>query len=188
MSTLQRRRTAVTTTAIACALVATASWADLHGPYWGTWEPDPAASTHAKTLKAAVDPNSPPAPPPVPAAIAEELPLLRINDEGHDFIFEYLEDDGSVISSTKITVDGKENVNSRAGGALVHRSTSGWDGSTLRTSWRLEQSGGAVVISGTDRWDFVHPDTLRLTAETEDARSTSRSVIVYQRRPPGAVH
>lgn len=159
------------------------------GPYDGTWAPDPAASTHVKTLKAALEPNvqnAPPAPPAAPAAIVEHLPVLNIHQgPDSDFTIAYLDDDGSVISTTEVTTDGVENVNTRAGGALIHRSTSGYDDNgALRTTWRIEQPGGAVVISGTDRLEHVDGSTLRLTTETEDAKSTSRSVIIYRRAPP----
>jgi hypothetical protein len=152
-----------------------------------------------KILKAAVEPNvqnAPPAPPAAPAAIAEHLPVLNIHqgpdaaaflqkDRGPDFTFAYLDDDGSVISTTEVTTDGIENVNTRAEGALIHRSTSGYDGNgALRTTWRIEQPGGTVVISGTDRLEYVDGSTLRLTTETEDAKSTSRSVIIYHRVSP----
>ncbi len=166
-----------------------------HGPYHGTWAPDPAASTQVKTLKAAVAPNAPAAPPAAPAAIAEHLPVLNIRqgpdfaaelekDPGPDFVFHYLDDGGSLISTTEVTTDGVENVNTRAGGALVHRSTSGFvEGGALRTHWRIEQPGGTVVISGTDWLEYVDGRALRLTTETEDAKSTSRSVLIFHRVP-----
>jgi hypothetical protein len=181
--------------AAALLLAAVPALAHGHGPYDGTWAPDAAASTHVKTLKAAADPNAPPAPPPAPTAIAEHLPVLNIHqgpdgpffgkNRGPDFTFAFLDDDGSEISTTEVTTDGAENVNQRAGGALIHRSTSGYDADgAIRTTWRIEQPGGAVVISGTDRLEYVDGSTIRLTTETEDAKSTSRSVIIYRRVSP----
>lgn len=75
---------------------------------------------------------------------------------------------------------GLENVNSRAGGAMVHKSVSTWVGNTLRTTWKIERDG-RVGISGVDERELRAPDTLVVTTTTEDSKSRSRSVIVYHR-------
>lgn len=147
----------------------------------GTWDPDSAASTHSKTLKTTVDPNAPPAPPAPSTAIAEDLPLLRIAESDSTVTLEFLEDDGSVISATRLATDGSENRNPRAGGALTHVSKAAWDGAILRIRWSLEREG-STMISGIDAYDRTDPDTLRVTTATEDSKSKSESVIVYRRR------
>ena len=146
----------------------------------GTWIPDSAASTQSKELKQAVQPGAPPAPPAPPATIRDHLPTLRIHHGEPRLTLQFLDADGSVISTTEVTTDGKENMNSRAGGALVHRSTSRWDGNTLRTDWKIERDA-AVVISGVDRTELTSADTLVVTTTTEDSKSRSRSTIVYHR-------
>jgi hypothetical protein len=148
----------------------------------GTWDPDPTASTQTKTLKAAVEPGAPPAPPAASAAIAEHLPPLRIHQTESAVILEFLEDGGSVISTTQLATDGSENRNPRAEGILMHLSNATWDGAMLRVRWSLER-GKQVVISGTDTYEMVDPNTLRVTTTTEDSKSTSESVLVYRRRP-----
>lgn len=147
----------------------------------GTWVPDAAASSRTKELKKAPAPDAPPAPPAPSAAILEKLPGLRIVHAEPRLKIDFLETDGSVISTTEITTDGKENVNSRVGGALTHRSTSTWDGQVLKTSWSLVR-GSAVVISGVDLQELTSPDTLVVTTTTEDSKSRSKSRIVYQRQ------
>jgi hypothetical protein len=89
--------------------------------------------------------------------------------------------EGAVISSPTMTFGGAENVNPRAGGALAHRSHPTWDGPILRTTWSIEREG-AVVISGTETRELLAPSTLRITTTTEDAKSTSASVVVYHRQ------
>jgi hypothetical protein len=168
-------------TALAATLSVSIATADAPPQFSGTWLPDPGASTQTKTLKTVVDPAAPPAPPAAPAAIAEHLPPMRIVQQGSAVTVEFLEADGSVISSTRLTTDGAENVSPRAGGALTHRSTSSWEGPILRTTWVLEQAGKAV-ISGTDARELVDPGTLRVTTWTEDSKSKSESVLVYRRR------
>jgi len=146
----------------------------------GTWIPDPAASTRSKELKQVVQPGAPPAPPAVSAAIRDQLPTLRIAHSEPRLTIEYLNPDGSVISTTETTTDGKENASTRPGETLLRKSVSGWDGNVLKTTWKLEQNG-AVVISGVDRRELTSPDTLVVTTTTEDSKSRSRSVILYHR-------
>jgi len=161
--------------------LATASWAAAAPSLTGTWVPDPAASTHSKELKQAAEPGAPPAPPAPAQGIQDHLPVLRISHDEPRVKIDFLEDDGSVISTTELTTDGTENVNARAGGALTHKSTTAWDGTVLRTSWKLEQNA-RVVIAGTDASELTSPDTLVVTTTTEDSKSRSRSVIVYHRK------
>ncbi len=146
----------------------------------GTWIPDPAASTHSKELKQAVQPGAPPAPPAPPAAIRDQLPTLRITHSEPRLTVEYLNPDGSVISTTEMTTDGKLSASTRPGETLLRKSVSTWDGNVLRTMWTLEQNG-AVVISGVDRRELTAADTLVVTTTTEDSKSRSKSVIVYHR-------
>ncbi|HEY9421268.1 MAG TPA: hypothetical protein VIW92_07640 [Thermoanaerobaculia bacterium] len=146
----------------------------------GTWHPDRAASAQSKELKTKVDPKAPPAPPAPSAGIQEDLPVMRVTHAEPKVTIEFLEDNGSVISTTAITTDGKDALNSRAGGALSHRSTSVWDGSVLVTTWSLEREG-AAVISGVDRWELTSPTTLVVTTTTEDSKSRSKSAILYRR-------
>jgi hypothetical protein len=146
----------------------------------GTWRPDRSMSTQSKELKTTVNPNAPAAPPAASAAALEELPTLRITHAEPKLTLEFLETDGSVISTTAVTTDGKEALNARAGGALTHRSTSTWDGNVLVTTWSLERAA-AVVISGVDRRELTSPTTLVVTTTTEDSKSRSKSVIVYHR-------
>ncbi|HXU32093.1 MAG TPA: hypothetical protein VN851_16105 [Thermoanaerobaculia bacterium] len=167
--------------AIFAVLALSAYAAEPHPRLAGTWNPDPAASTHSKTLKATVEPGAPPAPPAASAAIAEHLPPLRIAESDSSITLEFLEDDGSVISTTRLATDGTENRNPRAGGALTHRSTAAWDGAVLRIRWSLER-GESVMISGTDAYELTDPGSLRVTTTTEDSKSKSESVIVYRRR------
>jgi murein DD-endopeptidase MepM/ murein hydrolase activator NlpD len=164
------------------ALIATLESASAQPPsLTGTWIPDPAASTQSKELKKTVQPGAAPAPPAPPAAIQEQLPPMRIQHREPRLTLEFLDADGSVISTTEITTDGKENLSTRAGGALTHRSNSRWDGKVLKTDWKLEQQKAVVVISGQDQRELTSPDTLVVTATAEDSKSTSRSVIVYHR-------
>ncbi|HYU33308.1 MAG TPA: hypothetical protein VEW48_14210 [Thermoanaerobaculia bacterium] len=167
--------------------LATASWAAAAPSLTGTWVPDPAASTHSKELKQTAEPGAPPAPPAPAQGIQDHISTLRIRHDEPRVKIEFLEDDGSIISTTDLTTDGTENVNARAGGALTHRSTTAWDGTVLRTSWKLAQNA-RVVIAGTDASELTSPDTLVVTTTTEDSKSRSRSVIVYHRklgREPG---
>lgn len=168
-------------TALVTAVLASMATAEAPPQLSGSWIADPEASTQTKTLKTVVDPKAAPAPPAAPAVIAERLPPMRIVQQGSAVMIEFLEEDGSVISTTKLTTDGAESVSPRAGGALTHRSTSAWDGPILRTTWALEQAG-KVVISGTDARELVDPGTLRVTTRTEDSKSKSESVLVYRRR------
>jgi len=146
----------------------------------GTWIPDPAASTHSKELKQTVQPGAPPAPPAPPTAIKDQLPTLRITQSDPRLTIEYLNPDGSVISTTEMTTDGKLNATTRPGETLLRKSVSKWGGNVLRTMWTLEQNG-AVVISGGDRRELTTPDTLVVMTSTEDSKSRSKSVIVYHR-------
>lgn len=95
---------------------------------------------------------------------------------------EFLEADGSVISTTILTTDGSENFNPRAGGALIHKSTSGWKGAALHTRWTIEREG-RVVISGTEERELLSLTTLRVVTRTQDSKSRSESVILYRRKP-----
>jgi hypothetical protein len=161
--------------------LASASLAAAAPSLTGTWVPDPAASTHGKELKQAAEPGSPPAPPAPVQGIQGHLPVLRISHAEPRVKIEFLEDDGSVISTTELTTNGAENVNARAGGALTHRSSTAWDGTVLRTTWKIEQ-GARTVIAGTDAHELTSPDTLVVTTTTEDSKSRSRSVLVYRRK------
>jgi hypothetical protein len=162
-------------------ILATAVAATAQAPtLTGTWIPDPAASTQSKELKASPQPGAPPAPPAPSQGIQDRLPAMRIQHAEPRLTIEFFEVQGSVISATAITTDGKENVNARAGGALTHKSTSKWDGQILRTAWKLEQ-GGRVVISGVDERTLASPDILVVTTTTEDSKSRSRSAITYHR-------
>lgn len=164
------------------ALIATLASASAQPPsLTGTWIPDPAASTQSKELKRTVQPDAAPAPPAPSAAIQQQLPAMRIQHHEPRLTIDFLDSDGSVISTTGITTDGKENLSPRAGGALTHRSTSRWDGKVLKTDWRLEQQKAVMVISGVDQRELTSPDTLVVTTTTEDSKSRSRSVIVYYR-------
>jgi hypothetical protein len=175
-----RRATTLPCRIVLGAALATVTLAASAPSFTGTWIPDPAASTHRKELKQAAEPGAPPA---VAQGIQDHLPSVRIRHEEPRLTIEYLEDDGSVISTTALTTDGAENVNARAGGALTHRSTSAWDGAILRTTWKLQQDA-RVVIAGTDASELTSPDTLVVTTTTEDSKSRSRSVLVYHRRQP----
>jgi hypothetical protein len=166
---------------LSALLAVSALAAENHPRLAGTWDSDPAASTHSKTLKAVVDPNAPPAPPAPSSAITEHLPPLRIVESDSAITLEFLEDDGSVISTTRLATEGGENRNPRAGGALTHVSTAAWDGAVLRIRWSLER-GESVMISGTDAYELTDPKMLRVTTTTEDSKSKSESVIVYRRR------
>jgi hypothetical protein len=146
----------------------------------GTWIPDPAASTHSKELKQAVQPGAPPAPPAPSAAIRDQLPTLRITQSEPRLTIEYLNPDGSAISTGEMTTDGKLSATTRPGETLLRKSVSTWDGNVLRTMWTLEQNG-AVVISGVDRRELTAADTLVVMTTTEDSKSRSKSVIVYHR-------
>ena len=156
--------------------ITTASLAAAAPTLTGTWVPDRAASTQSKELKQTPAPGAPPA-----QGIQDRLPALRIRHDEPRVRIEFLGDDGSVISTTELTTDGAENVNTRAGGALTHKSRTGWDGTILRTTWKIERNG-QTVIAGTDEHELASPDTLVMTTTTEDAKSRSRSVIVYRRR------
>ncbi len=161
--------------------LATASLATAAPTLTGTWIPDPAASTQSKELKQAAEPGAQPAPPAPAQGIQDHLPALRISHDEPRVKIEFLEDDGSMISTTDLTTDAVENVNARAGGALTHKSSSAWDGAVLRTTWKIERDA-RVVIAGTDARELTSPDTLTVTTTTEDSKSRSRSVIVYHRK------
>jgi len=161
--------------------LATASLAAAAPTLTGTWVPDPAASTHSKELKQVAEPGAPPAPPATSQGIQDHLPAMRISHDEPRMKIEFLEDDGSVISTTELTTDGAENVNTRAGGVLTHKSSTGWDGTVLRTAWKIEREA-RVVIAGTDARELTSPDTLTVTTTTEDSKSRSRSVLVYHRK------
>lgn len=153
-----------------------------HPDFSGTWVPDQAASTETKTLKTS-DPKLSALPPAPPQAISNELPTLRITHAEPSVVIEFLESNGNVISVSKLTTDGAENLNDRAGGGLQHRSTSRWDGNVLRTTWTIAR-GTQVVISGTDARERTSPTTMKVTTRTDDAKSTSESVLVYHLKPP----
>ncbi len=164
------------------ALIVTQASASAQPPsLTGTWIPDPAASTQSKELKQTAEPGAAPAPPAPSGAIQEQLPTMRIQHSEPRLTIEFLDTDGSVISTTNITTDGKENLSTRAGGTLTHRSNSRWDGKVLKTDWKLERQK-AVAISGVDQRELTSPDTLVTTTTTEDSKSRSRSVIVYHRQ------
>ena len=147
----------------------------------GTWVPNPAASTQGKELMQSVSPGAPPAPPAPAQGVQGHLPALRIRHAEPRVTIENLDDDGSVISTIEVTTDGAENVNLLAGGALTHKSRTVWDGTVLRTTWKIEQNG-QVAITGTDARELTSPDSLVVTTTTEDSRSRSRSVIAYRRK------
>lgn len=146
----------------------------------GTWVPDPAASTQSKELKAAAQSGAPEAPPAPSVGIQDYLPTTRITHVEPRLAVEFLGEDGNIISKLELTTDGRENVNPRAGGELVHKSVSTWVGDTLRTTWKIERDG-KIGISGVDERELTAPDTLVVTTTTEDSKSRSRSVIVYHR-------
>jgi len=172
---------ALTCRILPAIVLATAALAAAAPNLTGTWVPDPAASTQSKELKQAAQPGAPPAPPAPAQGIQDHLPAVRIRHDEPRVKIEFLEDDGSVISTTDLTTDGAENVNTRAGGALIHRSSTTWDGALLRTAWKIEQNA-QVVIAGTETRELTSPDTLVVTTTTEDSKSRSRSVIVYRRK------
>jgi hypothetical protein len=145
----------------------------------GTWVPDMAQSTQSKTLFETAGSGAAPAP---PQAIQDQLPAMRLTHSGGRLVIEFLEADGFVISTTTLTTDGAENVNPRAGGALLHKSTSGWKGAVLHTRWAIEREG-RVVISGTEERERLSPTTLRVVTRTQDSKSRSESVILYRRKP-----
>ena len=165
--------------AISLSFLGAAS-ASQHPDLSGLWIPDFSRSTHQKILKSTADPQSSPAPP--PSAIRDRVPPVRITSTTHGIVAESLAEDGSVISSTTMTFDSAENVNPRSGGALAHRSHSTWNGPILKTTWSIERER-AVVIFGTETRELLDPSTLRVTTTTEDAKSTSLSVVVYHRQP-----
>lgn len=147
--------------------------------FTGTWLPDKANSTQSKTLKETAGPGTAPAPPAAPQAIQDHLPAMRMTHSDGRLVIEFFVEDGSVISTTAMTTDGAENVNSRAGGALTHRSTSTWNGAVLRTAWAIEREG-RVAISGTEERERLSPSELKVTTRTEDSKSRSESVILYR--------
>jgi hypothetical protein len=148
----------------------------------GTWVPDLAHSTQSKTLTETAGSGAAPAPPAAPQATQDQLPAMRLTHGEGRLVIELLEADGSVISTTTLTTDGSENVNRRAGGALIHRSTSEWNGAVLRTRWAIEREG-QVVISGTEERELLSPTTLRMVTKTQDSKSRSESVVLYRRKP-----
>jgi hypothetical protein len=145
--------------------------------FTGTWLPDKARSTQSKTLKETASPGAVP-----PAAIQDEIPVMRMTHGKGRLVIEFLDGDGSAISTTAMTTDGAENVNPRAGGALTHRSKSVWKGTVLHTTWAIEREG-RVVISGTEDRELLSPSELKVTTRTEDSKSTSESVILYRLKP-----
>jgi hypothetical protein len=150
--------------------------------FTGTWIPNPANSTQSKTLKETADRGAAAAPPAAPQAIQDKIPAMRMTHSEGRLVIEFLEEDGSVISTTTMTTDGAENLNSRAGGTLTHRSTSTWNGTVLRTAWAIEREG-RVVISGTEERERLSPSELKVTTRTEDSKSRSESVILYRLKP-----
>ena len=138
--------------AVLLAALASATFAATPPDLSGTWVPDPSA-----------------------------LPEMRIVQSGSRITLEFLEKDATVISATNLTTDGRESLNTRAGGALLHRSTSTWHGVVLRTVWKVEKNR-EVVMAGTDERELTAPDTLVVTTATGNSRSPSRSVIVYHRQ------
>ena len=144
------------------------------------WVPDPSQYRVSKVLKAS-DPGAPPAPP-APSGGVPQLPRLRRAHNEPSVVLEYIGHDGVPISSQRLTTDGAENVNERAGGAMIQRSTSRWENGALTTQWRLLR-GSVVFISGVDVWRLSeNGTTLTLRSSLEDSKSKSETTTVYRRR------
>jgi hypothetical protein len=155
---------------------ATATRVDLSG----TWAPDLNSHQREREMKGVIDPNGPKAPLPPPGGLLF-LPRVRVVDEGASLAFEYIEDDGKPISSLRVTTDGKENLNPRAG-SLLHTSKSRREGRSLKTDWRLTREG-AEVMTGLDTWTLSDDGTtLTQTSAMEDSRSKSRTKTTYRRK------
>lgn len=151
--------------------------------FTGTWVPDAKASTHVRQKKELKNPGGKVVPPAPPENVVEDLPTLRIDQTPADLTIEMLQSDGASLATTRLTTDGKENLNPRGGGHYTHRSTSKWEGSVLVTTWALAR-GETVLVSGVDRMERTDRKTLVVTTTTEDERSTSKSVTVYH---PGKI-
>ena len=167
---------------VAVTLVLALSQAGLNGPVslGGSWVPDPSVSERSKELKAP-DPRAPPAPPAPPAG-APKLRPLRIAHDGPTIVFEVVGEEGSPLSSERITTDGQEHVSARGGGELTHVSLSRWDGASLRTEWRLTQAG-ADIMTGVDVWSLADDRaSLIHTSSMEDSKSHSTAKTVYRRK------
>ena len=145
----------------------------------GNWAPDLNSHQRHSELK-----NKDPHALKAPLAAAGGLlflPRLRVEDAGATVAFEYIEDDGKPISSLRVTTDGKENVNPRAG-SLVHTSRSRREGLSLRTDWRLTREG-SEIMTGVDTWTLSGDGaTLTQTSVMSDSKSRSRTKTTYRRK------
>ncbi len=149
--------------------------------FTGVWVPDAARSTHSKVLKpsAAGAPEAPPA----PGEATAPPPTMRITQSEQSVTLEFLDDKSAPISTLKLTVDGQENVNARAGGALSQVSTTRWDRAALVTTWRLNREG-QTVLRGVDRWELSETGgELTVSSQLEDSTSRTESQTVYVKKP-----
>ena len=109
------------------------------------------------------------------------LPKVRVSLNEGALTFEFLNDDGTLSSSTRVTLDGRESINPRGNEGRKHVSTSAWKDGVLKTTWKVLQDG-ATVMNGVDTWALsTDGTTLTQTSEMEDARSRSRTRTIYRR-------
>jgi hypothetical protein len=145
----------------------------------GTWQADPAQSTSEKILKDA-GPKAPIAPPAPPSGSAH--PVERIEQHGSEVIINNLVD-GELVSTLRLVTDGSEQVNHLAGGAVLHLSTTRWEGEKLLTDWRLERGGQAFSRGHDVRSLSTDGQRMILDRQVEDAKSRSTVHVVLERRP-----
>ena len=80
------------------------------------------------------------------------------------------------------TMDDREDQSLSPSG-LRHISRTRWENGALVIRWRIEK-GNDAFISGEDRWQLTQRGAvLRLDRRTEDAKSTSESVVIYRKAP-----
>lgn len=149
--------------------------------FTGVWVADAARSTHSKVLKPST--TGAPEAPPAPGQAISRAPTMRIAQKDLSVTLELLDDQSAPISTLKLTVDGQENVNTRAGGALSQVSTTRWDRAALVTTWRLNRDD-QTVLRGVDRWELSeNRETLTVSSQLEDSTSRTESQTVYTRKP-----
>ncbi len=162
------------------AAIAAAPSSSTRADLSGTWAPD--LNAHQRTREAKT-PEAAKLPVPSSAGGILFLPPLRIVDSGSTLTFDSMSEDSKVLSTSRLTANGKDETAPAGGGTLTRTSRSTREGRSVKTEWRQTNADGTASSSGTETWTLSNDgNTLTHTTISEDASWRNRTKTMYRRK------
>lgn len=162
------------------ATIAVAPSSSTRADLSGRWIPD--LNAHQRTREAKT-PEA--AKLPVPASLGGILflPPLRIVDTGSMLTFDSLGDDSKVLSTSRITTDGKDETAPVGSSTLTRTSRTTREGRSVKTEYRQTNADSTASSTGTETWTLSNDgNTLTHTTISEDANWRNRAQTIYRRK------